>query len=135
MKLKRFLACLLILSCMSQTSVFSDGLKNNDIHFDTKRLESDSQKNSGFQTELTKDLFKKEDLKKLDKNRQSKVSLQKKQSKKVEEGFFVKSKIANLEYHTNNNITSNERVLAWSDKEPTNNMNLKILSLTLICIP
>ncbi|HEO7025873.1 TPA: type VII secretion protein EssA, partial [Streptococcus agalactiae] len=26
MKLKRFLACLLILSCMSQTSVFSDGL-------------------------------------------------------------------------------------------------------------
>lgn len=77
MKLKRFLACLLILSCMSQTSVFSDGLKNNDIHFDTKRLESDSQKNSGFQTELTKDLFKKEDLKKLDKNRQSKVSLQK----------------------------------------------------------
>ncbi|MFD3042522.1 hypothetical protein [Streptococcus agalactiae] len=35
---------------------------------------------------------------------------------KVEEGFFVKSKIANLEYHTNN-------------------MNLKILSLTLICIP
>ncbi|HEO6953804.1 TPA: type VII secretion protein EssA, partial [Streptococcus agalactiae] len=24
MKLKRFLACLLILSCMSQTSVFSD---------------------------------------------------------------------------------------------------------------
>ncbi|HGC7306476.1 TPA: hypothetical protein ACI0SN_001594, partial [Streptococcus agalactiae] len=54
---------------------------------------------------------------------------------KVEEGFFVKSKIANLEYHTNNNITSNERVLAWSDKEPTNNMNLKILSLTLICIP
>lgn len=63
MKLKRFLACLLILSCMSQTSVFSDGLKNNDIHFDTKRLESDSQKNSGFQTELTKDLFKKEDLK------------------------------------------------------------------------
>lgn len=55
----------------------------------------------------------------------------KNQSKKVEEGFFVKSKIANLEYHTNNNITSNERVLAWSDKEP----NLKILSLTLICIP
>ncbi|HFQ9029480.1 TPA: hypothetical protein ACHTLW_002150 [Streptococcus agalactiae] len=37
---------------------------------------------------------------------------------KVEEGFFVKSKIANLEYHTNNNITSNERLLAWSDKEP-----------------
>lgn len=63
MKLKRFLACLLILSCMSQTSVFSDGLKNNDIHFDTKRLESDSQKNSGFQTELTKDLFKKKTLK------------------------------------------------------------------------
>ncbi|HGD1447909.1 TPA: type VII secretion protein EssA [Streptococcus agalactiae] len=83
MKLKRFLACLLILSCMSQTSVLSDGLKNNDIHFDTKRLESDSQKNSGFQTELTKDLFKKEDLKKLDKNRQSKVSLQKKQSKQL----------------------------------------------------
>ncbi|HEN0376716.1 hypothetical protein B8V60_05250 [Streptococcus agalactiae] len=37
---------------------------------------------------------------------------------KVEKGFFVKSKIANLEYHTNNNITSNERLLAWSDKEP-----------------
>ncbi|HEO7118584.1 TPA: type VII secretion protein EssA, partial [Streptococcus agalactiae] len=36
-----------------------------------------------FQTELTKDLFKKEDLKKLDKNRQSKVSLQKKQSKQL----------------------------------------------------
>ena len=35
---------------------------------------------------------------------------------KVEEGFFVKSKIANPEYHTNN-------------------MNLKILILTLICIP
>lgn len=47
----------------------------------------------------------------------------------------MKSKIANLEYQTNNNITSNERVLAWSDKEPTNNMNLKILILTLICIP
>ena len=47
----------------------------------------------------------------------------------------MKSKIANLKYHTNNNITSNERVLAWSDKEPTNNMNLKILILTLICIP
>ncbi|HEO7205172.1 TPA: type VII secretion protein EssA, partial [Streptococcus agalactiae] len=31
----------------------------------------------------TKDLFKKEDLKKLDKNRQSKVSLQKKQSKQL----------------------------------------------------
>ncbi|TQB90980.1 hypothetical protein DAD75_04015, partial [Streptococcus agalactiae] len=30
----------------------------------------------------------------------------------------MKSKIANLEYHTNNNITSNERLLAWSDKEP-----------------
>lgn len=59
----------------------------------------------------------------------------KNQSRKSRRRFFVKSKIANLEYHTNNNITSNERVLAWSDKEPTNNMNLKILSLTLICIP
>lgn len=40
-----------------------------------------------------------------------------------------------IAYAGTNNITSNERVLAWSDKEPTNNMNLKILSLTLICIP
>ncbi|HGD3260897.1 TPA: hypothetical protein ACIODH_001002 [Streptococcus agalactiae] len=58
MKLKRFLACLLILSCMSQTSVFSDGLKNNDIHFDTKIFYIKSFETPNYQKENLENIKK-----------------------------------------------------------------------------
>ncbi|MFI3886552.1 type VII secretion protein EssA [Streptococcus parauberis] len=60
--------------------VLADDMKDNSVTFDTNRIESDQQKETGQQSDLIKDLFDKETNTTIEKAKKAKRKLEEKQN-------------------------------------------------------